>query len=50
MTKAEPRTLQGLIREEAGERRDEELERRRVQIRGWLDDAINPDFEPPEED
>lgn len=53
----EPRTLQGLIRdairvhwdEEAGERRDEELERRRVQIREWLDGAINPDFEPPEE-
>ena len=54
----EPRTLQGLIRdsirvhfdEEAGERRDEELARRREIIRGWLDQAVNPDFEPPEEE
>ena len=52
----EPRTLQGFIRdsinvhwdEEAGERRDEELARRRVRIREWLDEAVNPDFEPPE--
>lgn len=53
----EPRILQGLVRdairvhfdEEAGERRDEELARRRLEIRGWIDEAVNPDFEQPEE-
>ena len=54
----EPRTLQGLIRdairvhydEEAGERREEELAHRRAQIREWLDEAVNPDFEMPDSD
>ncbi len=53
----EPRTLQGFIRdsirehwdEDAGVLREEELSRRRAQIREWLDEAVNPDFEPPEE-
>ncbi len=51
----EPRALQGIVRdavmehwdEAAGERREEELERRRDRIRGWVIDALDPDFAPP---
>lgn len=51
----EPRTLQGLVRDairthwdaRQGRRRDRELGNRRRQIREWLGDAINPDFEIP---
>ncbi len=54
----EPRRLQTIIREAilphwdplAGERREEELGRRRGHIRGWLDEALNEDFDPPQED
>ena len=53
----EPRTLQGLIRDaiqelwddDAGDERNTELQRRRVQIREWLNRAVNPDFEAPGE-
>lgn len=53
----EPRTLQGIIRDsiqahfdvDAGARRDEELATRRARISRWLDEALNPEFEPPQE-
>ncbi len=49
----EPRTLQGLVRDAirghwdnaAGRRRNTTLGQRRTQIREWLDDAVNPDFD-----
>ncbi len=52
----EPRTLQGLILaairgewdEEAGRTRDAELGVRRDRIRGWLDQAVNPEFDAPD--
>lgn len=54
----EPRTLQRLIREAIrsywdrvqGARRDRELADRRGRIRAWVQDAIDPDFEPPGEE
>ncbi len=53
----EPRQLQVLIREaiaahwdeEAGGSRRQELGRRRDTIQGWLDEALNADFEEPTE-
>jgi len=54
----EPKILQSMIEEEIeqyysaeqAEVRAKELEKRREKIRGWLDDAFNEDFEPPDED
>ncbi len=54
----EPRTLQGLVHdaitshfdEASSQRRRDELTDRRGRIAEWLEDALNPDFEPPEGD
>ncbi len=54
----EPRQLQSMIRdavspyfdESIDDERRAELEDRRERIQGGVDDALDPDFDPPEED
>lgn len=54
----EPNTLQELIRaairehfeEEAGERREEVLERRQERIQEWVDEIMPEDYTPPEDE
>jgi hypothetical protein len=54
----EPKTLQEMIDKAIGrhfdqdqkKQRDQELERRKDKIRGYLEDCFNPDFEPPRND
>ncbi len=58
MDAIEPRTLQGLVRDAIREHfddsidgeREQEISDRQERIQEWLDNALNPDFEPPEGD